>query len=108
MAYLTNRSREIRENRGEKIRGKKPSENSAKIYKFVDGVNHLYEKLSGSYRSKEFSEFLTTTLASMGTSGVDDLLNQLKLARANLDQLESLAQVQRANNYSKLCVTAKR
>ncbi len=95
IAFVSEQARSVRESRGEKIVGRKPSESIDLVRKFLTFTNNRHDLVFGQMKPAE----IKAILASASVTTVDVLLNAVIMAATNLKSLQALIQERRDYNY---------
>ena len=106
-AYIVRRVREIRQGRGEKVRGR-GSDEKAKLVRTVERFLGLANGICGERRSTEYKKFVEALLSKMSTIEVDGMLSNLKLGLQTFEGLLAMAQKKRDENYKPFSIAGGR
>jgi ParB/RepB/Spo0J family partition protein len=107
-SFVVQAVRDVREKRGEGIRGMKPGESRQMMNRIFEGAVHGFERLAGTRKKKEFEAWLTDRLRACSVSEVDILLQSINAAAIWTKQFQEVAQKVRDEKYRPLSVEAKK
>ena len=101
--FIVRRAREIRLERGEKVRGHGFDE-KIRFVGIANRLKKLAEGLCGERHSTEYKRYVEGIIDKMDVSEVDDILNDVKFGLQAFMELRTILQSRRDGNYSHLSV----
>lgn len=105
--FIVRKAREIRESRGEKIRGRRASDEKAKLMRIVERMLGLANSVCGERHSTEYKQYMEALIDKMSTIEVDETLSNIKLGLQTFTGLRDMLQKKRDKNYKPFSIVTK-
>lgn len=105
--FIAHEARKARAKRGEKVRGRKPSDEKAMLERVVHGLNRLSNNFCGERHSTEHAKFVEQIVSGLSTIEVDQLLGELGPAIVTFTELKKVLDERRKTLYKPYQVKRK-
>jgi len=106
-SYIVRKAREIRKDRGEKIRGR-GSDDKARFIKMGTWLRRYAEHFCGERHSSEHRLYIEDMIGKMSVCDVDEMLNDVRFSLQVFKQLGDMLQTKRDENYKPFAVGSKK
>lgn len=100
--YIAQEARRIREELGEKVRGRKPSDEKRALQRLAGGLDRVVNSFCGQRHSSEYREYVRQLINCLSVIDVDVLLAQIKPALIAAGEIRTLLESIRATKYQNM------
>lgn len=97
--FIALEARKARTKLGEKVRGRRPSDEKAMLERVVHGLNRLSNNFCGEHHSTEHAKLVAQIVGGLGAIEVDQLLGQLGPAIVTFTELKKVLDARRQALY---------
>ncbi len=105
--FIAETARSLREAGGEKLRGRRPSDEKEDLCRFVRILATKSNNFIGERHSGEYAKYLSGVINSLGTIEVDELIRQLAPVEVATHQILEVLQARRKVLYEPFSVSGR-